>query len=510
MRKISLRITHYAFLIITCASIILFTATVNAAELVILHTNDIHARVLNTDDGGKSMGLAEMVAAIKTLKNQNKNSLWLDAGDTFHGMPTINVSKGENMLNLLNIAGLDAMTIGNHDFNYGVEPLLNLAKKAKFDFLDANLVYRSNDKLVFKPYKIYKMPDGLRVGVFGLTTPETQVKARPALVRGINFLNPVEIAKDMVKELRPKCDVLIALTHLGINEHSDFTSIRVANEVDGIDLIVDGHSHTVLPAGLTINKTIIVQTGCHAYNLGKATIMLDDKKITGIKAELLDAKAVKKINPTPDKNISAAIVKMDRANRKLFNQVIAKNDKNLSGNKNIMRTSETELGDLIADAFRWRTGADIAVINSGGIRDDLPAGNVTKGDVMKIFPFGNQLQVVEISGIKIREMLEVSVAGYPESFNGFLQISGLRFTFNSDNEMLNRVGEIFVNNSPLVEDKIYTLATSNFILEGGDHYDMLKKLLIIGQFGTLEEVLADYLKEIGMKKIDIGRIIVAK
>lgn len=491
-------------------SIILFTATVSAAELVILHTNNMNARILNTDEGGKSIGFAEMVAAIKTLKSQNKNTLWLDAGDTFHGMPNINISDGANMLKLLNLAGLNAMTIGNHDFNYGVETLLNLTNQAKFDVLDANLVYRRNDKLVFKPYKIYTMSNGVKVGIFGLTTPETQIKSRPSLVRGINFLNPVEIAKDMVKELRPKCDVLIALTHLGVDDSSDFTSIRLANEVDGIDLIVDGHSHIPLPSGLTINNTLIVQTGNHAHNLGKTIITLDDKKITGKQAELLDSAAVKKINPTPDKKISDAIVKMERDNRKLFNQVISVNYKLLPCDNTAMRTQETELGNLITDAFRWRTGAEFAVINGGGIRDALPEGNVTKGDIMKIFPFGNQLQVVEISGEKIREMLEISVANYPDSFNGFLQVSGIRFTFNPANMFGSLIGDIVINNAPLIDDKIYTMATIDFLIEGGDGYDCLKKLLVIRQSGTIEEVLADYLQEVGIKKIDMGRIILAK
>ena len=493
-----------AFLI---ATLILFTATVSAAELVILHTNDFHGRILNTDDRGQSMGLAEMVAAIKTLKSQNKNSLWFDAGDTFHGMPAINISKGENMLNFLNIAGLDAMTLGNHDFNYGIETLLDINKKAKFDILDANLVYRSNDKLLLKPYKIYKMPDGLKVGVFGLTTPDTQIKARPDLVRGINFLNPVEIAKDMVKELRPKCDVIIAVTHVGVVDLSDFTSIQLAKEVDGIDLIVDGHSHTVLPSGLTINNTLIVQTGSYAHNLGKVTIELDGKKIISKKAELLDADAVKKINPTPDKNISAAIRKMNRDNKKLFNRVLATNQNVLTYDYSTIRLQETELGDFIADAFRWRTGADIAVINGGGVRGEIPKGNVTYGDIINIFPFGNQLQVIEIPGSAIREMLENSVSVYPEILGGFLQVSGLRFTFSPNNPVGSRVGEILVNNVPLDENKIYTLATSEFLVQGGDGYDMLKKLLVIGKFGTCEEVLTDYLKEIGAKKVDTGRII---
>ena len=493
---------------IILASIILFTASVEAAELVILHTNDFHGRILNTDDRGESMGLAEMVAAIKTLKAENKNSLWLDAGDTFHGMPIINISKGENMVKLLNIAEIDSMTPGNQDFNYGIPRLLELAKMANFDVLSANVVYRSNDKPLLPPYKIHTLPNGLKVGVIGLTTPETQYKANPFLVKDVNFLNPNEIAKDIVKKIRPQCDVVIAITHLGVLESAEFNSLELAKAVDGIDLIVDGHSHTVLENGITIGDTLIVQTGCHAYNLGRVTIEFDGKKITAKNAELLNADAVKNIAPVPDKEIERAIRKMQIQNKKLFAEVITKNSTKLSGERNLVRTQEMELGDLIADAFRWKTGADIAVINGGGIRANLPAGNVTKGDMMAIFPFGNQLQVAEISGVKIYEMLEHSVFAYPGTFSGFLQISGICFKFSSNNPVGERVSDVYVNGEPLVNDKIYKLATVDFILNGGDGYDMLKKLSIIAKYGTCEEILGDHLKEVGVKKIDTGRIIV--
>ena len=494
------------FGVIILASIILFTATVQAAELLIVHTNDFHGRVLNTDDRGQSMGLAEMVAAIKKLRAENSNSLWLDAGDTFHGMPIINVSGGKNMVTLLNEAGLNAMTPGNHDFNYGVPQLLELDKMAKFDILEANVTSKVDDKLLLTPYKIYTLKNNLKVGVFGLTTPDTAFKARPAYVSGLNFLDPVTVAKRMVKTLRPKCDVLIAVTHLGVYELDKFKSIQVANAVDGIDLIVDGHSHTVLPSGLTINNTLIVQTGAHAYNLGKATIQLDGKKIVDKRDELLDADAVKKIAPTPDKKIVATIKKIEADNQKLFGQIIGKGDKTLVSERNIIRTSETEFGDFITDAFRWRTGADFAVLNAGGIREQIPAGNVTKGDTMKVFPFGNQLQVVEIDGKTIREMLEHSVSEYPDTFAGFLQVSGMRFNFDPRKNFGSRIGDVYINNKPLNDAEIYTMATVDFILDGGDGYECLKVLQVIGQFGTLEEILGEYISEIGTKNIDTGRI----
>ena len=165
-----------------------------AAELIIFHTNDMHSRIQNTDDGGNTIGLAEIAAAVKTVKAKNPATFWFDAGDTFHGMPMITISRGENLVPLLNEAGLDAMTAGNHDFNYGSAQLEKLAKKLKFPLLDANVVRKSNGKPVFKPYKIFNV-NGIKIGVFGLSTPETAYKTNPNNVTTVEFLNPVTVSK---------------------------------------------------------------------------------------------------------------------------------------------------------------------------------------------------------------------------------------------------------------------------------------------------------------------------
>ena len=211
------------FLVALIAVMILNVSICAAAELIIFHTNDMHARVQTTDDSGQSIGLAAMAAAVKEVKSKNPATLWLDAGDTFHGMPMITISKGENMIPLLNEAGIDAMSAGNHDFNYGSAQLEKIAKKLKFPILDSNVVRKSNGKNVFKSYKIFKL-DGIKVGVFGLSTPECAYKTNPNNVSTINFLNPVETAQMMIKILRPKCDVVIAVMHMGVDASSEFTS----------------------------------------------------------------------------------------------------------------------------------------------------------------------------------------------------------------------------------------------------------------------------------------------
>ena len=213
------------FFVALFAVMILNVSICAAAELVIFHTNDMHARIQTTDDGGASIGLAQMAAAVKEVKSKNPATLWLDAGDTFHGMPVITISKGENLVPILNAAGYDAMTAGNHDFNYGSAQLERLAKKLKFPLLDVNVIRKSDGKLVFKPYKIFKL-DGIKVGVFGLSTPECAYKTNPSNVTTIEFQNPVEVSKEMIKILRPKCDVIIAVMHMGVDASSEFTSER--------------------------------------------------------------------------------------------------------------------------------------------------------------------------------------------------------------------------------------------------------------------------------------------
>ncbi len=478
-----------------------------AAELLtIYHTNDMHARVVSTDDREHSIGLAEMAAVVKSEKAVHPDTLWLDAGDTFHGMPRINISRGESMAELLNQAGVDAMVPGNHDYNYGSKRLEELAERLNFPVLSANTVRKGTHEKVFRDYRIYEMPDGIKVGVFGLTTPETAYKTDPSNVTAIEFLDPVTEARLMVWKLRSKCDVLVALVHMGLDKSSEFTSEQIAREVSGIDLIVDGHSHTKLPEGLRVNDTLIVQTGWHEYNLGKVVIDVENHQIESMQAELLSKEKVRDMGKGSDPLVKKTLEKIDRKNDTLFRQVVAHADRALTSDRLIVRRQEAELGNLCADALRWRTGADIAVVNGGSLRSDLPAGNVTRGDIMAIFPFGNTIKMAEIKGSAVREMLEHSVFGYPESFGGFLDVSGMSFAFDPAQPVGSRVSDILIQGQPLEEERTYRLASNDYLLAGGDAYDMLAGLAIVGEFDTCEGTLADYLNEVGMPDIGTGRI----
>ncbi len=499
-----------------CAALILcliicLLPNVEASELIIFHTNDQHARVAPDDDDGKTIGLAYFAAAVKEAKAENPNTLWLDAGDTFHGTPRINISKGMNMVELINAAGIDVVVPGNHDFNYGSKRLEQLAKAFKGSVLDANVVRRKNQKLVFKPSKIYKMSDGTKVGVFGLSTPECAYKTSPANVATLDFLDPVVQSKMMIAKLRSKVDVLIAVMHMGVDASSDFTSERIAREAPGIDIIIDGHSHTEFPEGLFVGKTLIAQTGCHGHFLGRVDITLDDQhRITSKTARMLDENTVRAIAPIADPLVESTLADIEVRNQKLLDEVVAQAERHLTGDRLVVRRGESEFGNLVADSFRWKTKSDIAVINGGGIRTDLPSGSITRGELLSIFPFNNSVQVREISGRAIREMLERSVYAYPASFGGFLSVSGMTFEFDPTAPVGKRVGDIFVNGNRLENTAAYTIAAIDFAFNGGDGYDMLNGLKMVGQYDMVEDIVAEYLNTVGMHDIGLGRIKVLK
>ena len=473
-----------------------------AATVTIFHTNDMHSRISSEEEMGETIGLSEMSAIVRTAKATDHNTLWLDAGDTLHGMPNINISLGQNMVTLLNQSPLDAIAPGNHDYNYGAKRLQWLARHMKAEVLSANTVFADTENYVFRPYKIYKM-DGVKVGVFGLTTPETAYKSHPKNTEGVEFLNPIGQAKRMVDELSGKCDVIVALMHMGVDSSSEFTSELIARSVPGIDVIIDGHSHTYLPKGMMVNDTLIAQTGCHGKALGRVVIDFENDVVVSKTAEVLGKD---QLNVTPDIKIQKTLDKINQRNEKLFSVVVAHSERELTGDRLVVRCHESELGNLCADAFRWKTGADIAVCNGGDLRTSLPGGDVTRRDIMSVMPFGNTIQVASITGKTFYEVLEHSVFGYPATFGGFLNVSGATFSFDPTQPVGHRVSDVQVNGEPLDFDKTYTFAATDFILAGGDDYDMLKGITIIGEFETGESMVIDYMNQVGMDNIEVGRI----
>ncbi|MDF2948293.1 MAG: nucleotidase [Sedimentibacter sp.] len=479
-----------------------FAADVETTKITIIHTNDTHARLEST---ATELGFAKIATLIKEAKVANPNTLVLDAGDTLHGMPIVNISKGENAIKVLEAAGYDYMTLGNHDFNYGKERLFELKDMTKVGMLSANILNEKGE-YVFTPYVI-KEVGGVKVGIFGLTTPETAYKTSPTNVEGLTFADSIEVSKKMVKELQDKTDVIVALAHIGLDESSVITSKAIAEAVEGIDVIIDGHSHTLLETGNLVNNTLIAQTGNYDQNLGYVNIEVQNGEVVNKTAELLKAGA--SANTVADPDLTKLIDEIKVANQPVFDKVVAKTDIYLDGVRANVRTKETNLGNLSADAVRAASGADIGFVNGGNIRVDIQPGDITFGKVAELFPFGNTVQVKKITGEDLMAVLEHSVSGYPAAQGAFMHVSGLKFEFDPAQPVGSRVIEVTVGDKVLDKAAEYTVAINDFLGIGGDGYEMFKKYAAIAEFGTYEEIFANYLNTNGTKGIDVsGRITV--
>jgi len=502
MKKKVLSLVLAALLILSSFSFAFATDNIETTRITIIHTNDTHARLMGTDN---EIGFAKIATIIKETKEINPNTLVLDAGDTLHGMPIVNISKGENALKVLSAAGYDYMTIGNHDFNYGQERLLELKGMSEVEMLSAN-VLNENGESLFTPYAIKEI-GGVKIGIFGLTTPETAYKTSPSNVVGLTFADSIEISKKMVEELKDQTDIIIALAHIGLDESSVITSQQIAESVEGIDIIIDGHSHTVLDEGLLVNNTLITQAGEHGKSLGFVNIDLQNGQIASKTAELVSAQAVRETAEDPE--IVELLEEINESNKETFSKVVASTDIFLDGVRENVRTKETNLGNLSADAVRAAADSDIGFVNGGNIRISLEVGDITFGQLAELFPFGNTVQVKKITGEDLIKVLEHSVSGYPAAQGGFLHVSGMSFEFDPSMEAGSRVIEVTVGDSPLNKGTEYTVAINDFLGIGGDGFTMFEKYPIYGEVGTYEEVFAEYLNTNGTKGSEVsGRITV--
>lgn len=473
-----------------------FNGTVFAEEsqtLTIVHVNDVHGRLMEDDYEG-AIGYAKMKTKVDELRAKDPNLLFLNAGDSFHGTTLVNVSRGEAMVRAMNLMDFDAMVPGNHDFNYGYDRLLELQEMAEFPLIAANIVKQKDKSTDFEPYELYTTSNGLKVGVFGLATDETKYKSHPDNTKGIEFTDIIEVSRQVVKELqKEKVDVIIALTHLGIDAASENTASLLANKVAGIDLIVDGHSHDELAEGQMINDVLIVQAGAYTKNIGVVKIEFKDKKWDSSKAELIPYEEAK--NSAPNQEILDVIEEMKAVNKPLINTVIGTSAAELDGLRENVRRRETNLGNLISDAMRQSTGADLALINGGSIRASIAAGDISIGDVLTAFPFTNTLAVIEVTGTELIAALEHGVKDYPATAGQFPQVSGIKYEFNSANPVGEKIRSLMVGQEEVDLDKKYKMVTNDFIAAGGDGYVMFDGKAFVGEGGLLSDVLIEYVEE---------------
>lgn len=479
-----------------------------SVDITILHTNDTHGRV-------KADSSVIGIDTISAIKKSINNSILVDVGDTLHGLPFATMNKGEDIVALMKLAGYDVMTPGNHDFNYGYERLLELANMAStgvnsFPIISANVI-KDNTTLLDANY--IKEVDGVKLGFFGLTTPETAFKTNPNNVKGLEFASPIESAKKQVEELKAKgADIIVALAHIGTDESSEIVSTMIAKEVEGIDIIIDGHSHSNYPTGFEAdNGTLIVSTGEYGANLGQVIITFnkDTNKITNKIASLIPKATAATQNP--DEIVAQKIEEINEAQNALLSKVVGVSKVVLDGARENVRTGETNLGNLITDAMLYVTGAEIAITNGGGIRATINAGEITKQDVVSVLPFGNFIVTKYLTGAQIKDILEHGVKDYPATAGHFPHVAGINFVFDAEKEPGERIVSIKINGKDIDMDAKYLVAANDFMAAGGDDYPHFKDVKTENEFQALDEALEEYIKylgEVNYSKED--RIVVGK
>lgn len=489
MKKASFKLLT-AMLAAACMSVTPLLAK-DATTITLIHTNDTHGNV--KDDGKSVIGFAKLATYAQEVK-ANENAIIVDAGDMFQGMPFANLENGHSVIKLANAVGYDAMTVGNHEFDFGAKNFFDIVKQLNFPVIASNLV-TDDGKAALESY-IVKEVDGVKVGVFGMATEETAFKTHPNNVAGYKFTDMIAAAEKNVKTLREKegVDVVIMIAHLGLDE-GDYTSDLVAQAVEGIDVIVDGHSHTKLEDGRLVNNTLIVSTGDKLNNVGRVEIVVEDGKVESKTAKLLTYNDFADV--TPDADVVAEIEKVEAAQAEILNRVVGKTTVKLVGDRSVVRTGETNLGQLATDAILDLTGADVALTNGGGIRASIEAGDITHNDMVTVFPFGNTVMVKEISGSDLKAALEHGVSEYPNEKGAFPHTAGMTFTLNAYKEVGNRISDLKVNGIAVDPNKMYTLATNDFTAAGGDGYTMLAKYPIKAEYNTLMDTLLAYVEKLG-------------
>lgn len=465
------------------------TAVAAASKsIVIIHTNDVHSRV----DEDPGLGYAKLAALVsKTAAETGTDPILVDAGDAFHGQTIATLTRGESIVKIMNAVGYDVMVPGNHDFNYGSDRLTELISLAEFKVLSAN-IRKSDGSSFIEPYTIIER-DGVKLGFFGLSTPETAYKTNPKNVTGLAFADPVAEARAMVDLLDDKSDVIICVTHLGLDESSEKTSRLIARQVSGIDLIIDGHSHTMLSEPLKVGDTLIVQTGEYMQNAGIVKITLDhNNKIQSISGSLYSVEQAAEL--TPDADVAAAIDGFKAAQQPILAEVIATSEIDLDGERANVRTSPTNLADLITAAMIAETGADAAITNGGGIRASIKAGQITRGDIITVLPFGNYIVTKKMKGSDILAALEHGLSAYPAQNGGFPQVANIEYLFDPAKPAGQRVTYAWVKGVRLDPNKEYVVATNDFMAVGGDGYPF-EDLPLVNEYGSLDEALISYIQE---------------
>lgn len=500
--------------------------------IVILHTNDVHCGINANDD---TFGYAELAAYRAKLESEGYKTLLVDAGDSVQGDVIGTLSDGNFPLQIMNKLGYDIAVPGNHEFDFGMDNFFSLKDSAEFPYLSANFVDLSSGNTVLDSYKIIET-DGVKIGFVGISTPETITKSTPAFFKndsgeyiygfcsgdnGNELYSAVQTAVDSASA--EGADYIVAVGHLGVDaQSSPWTSKEVISNVSGIDVFIDGHSHSVIDGETVTDKdgesVLLASAGTKLADIGTVTISDD-----GISSKLISKSDFTVSDDTSSAEYAAYtetdnyVKSIEAEYSELADTVVAKTDVDLviykpGTDERIIRNTETNLGDLCADAYRSLLGADIGFVNGGGIRANIEKGDITYADIIAVHPFGNSACLIEATGQQILDALELGAANTPEESGGFLQVSGLTYEIHTDipssvvltdnKEFVKvdgeyRVKNVTVGGEPLDLNKTYKLASHNYMLkDGGDGYTMFSGCNILKDEVMIDnQVLISYITE---------------
>ena len=439
-------------------------------NLTILHVNDTHGHILpamdkSIDSEGPVGGAEYLAKMIESERAANPTgTLLLSAGDMFQGTPISALFRGKPVIEIMNYLKYDAMVLGNHEFDWGRAPLQSIISETAFPVLSANILDQGGRLLHgVKPYVMVKRKN-VQIAIIGLTTPETIYTTTPGSLTGLTFVSPQKVLPPLIKKVRAHgAKLIIVLSHLGLDADRE-----LARQVQGIDVIVGGHSHTAIPDPINESGTVIVQAGSNGSYLGELNISFDTakKKIVDYtrknELKLVSTSSGAQFDP----NVARIVDKYDSQIRAEFSKVIGTAAVNLTNEP----STESNLGDLIADAMRESTGASIAFMHGGGIRADLPKGPLTLEMIYTVLPFDNTIMSVELTGEQIRNALEKS----PLS-EKLLQVSGIKVQYDISRPAGAKVVSALVDGRPLDPGAVYRVAINDFLAAGGDQFTVFKQ-----------------------------------
>lgn len=533
MKKIASFLTSITVLL---TLILTFPVTAFAAEteslgVVILHTNDVHCG-FEADDS--TFGAADLAAYKARLESEGYDVILADAGDFVQGGVIGTLSNGEYPMQIMNELGYDVAIPGNHEFDFGMDIFLKLANEAKFPYISVNFTdLRTNEK----PFSAYKIIEagGLKIAFIGLTTPETPSSSTPTNFMDENgnyiygFLGGDDgtalytAVQDAINSAYADgADYVFAIGHMGDYVYDEKWSSRtVIEHTSGLSAFIDGHSHSVLEDFVEDKdgKSVpLASTGTKLENIGKITIT--DNEMTCELIEKSDYTVSADENTAENKayrNMTDFIAGINAQYGELIGTVVARTDVELTINDpetgdRAVRSAETNLGDLCADAYRAATGAEIALVNGGGVRANIAVGDITYGNIIDVQPFGNSLCVVEATGQQILDCLEMGALHCPEEDGSFIQVSGLTYQINKsvpssvktdkDGNFIGidgeyRVCNVFVGEKPLDLNKTYTVASHNYyLLSYGGGMTMFRDCKLVAKEIALDnQALIDYITE---------------